>query len=67
MSMLYFQKSNKTWARYLEIMTKTLENEISKHWKIQLDISFVSQCKKVNIIPIFAKVNAVMEVLLMQI
>ena len=37
--------------------SKTLENQISKHRKIQLDISFIKQCKKENIIPTFAKVN----------
>ena len=38
-------------------LSKTLENQISKHRKIQLDISFIKQCKKENIIPTFAKVN----------
>ena len=37
--------------------SKTLENQISKHRKIQLDVSFIKQCKKENIIPTFAKVN----------
>ena len=34
-------------------LSKTLENQISKH----LDISFIKQCKKENIIPTSAKVN----------
>ena len=38
-------------------LPKTLENQISKHRKIQLDINFIKQCKNENIIPKFAKVN----------
>ena len=37
-------------------LSKTLENQISKHRKIQLETSFIEQCKKENI-PTFVKVN----------
>ena len=39
-------------------LSKTIENQIFKHWKIQLDISFMKQCKKEHTIPSFVKVNA---------
>ena len=38
-------------------LSKTIENQFSKHWKIQLDISFMKQCKKEHTIPSFVKVN----------
>ena len=38
-------------------LTKTLEDKITKHRKVKLDIIFIKQCKKENIIPIFAKIN----------
>ena len=38
-------------------LAKILEDKITKHRKVKLDIIFIKQCKKENIIPTFAKVN----------
>ena len=38
-------------------LTKTLEDKITKHRKVKLDIISIKKCKKENIIPAFAKVN----------
>ena len=38
-------------------LTKTLEDKVTKHLKVKLDIIFIEQCKKENTIPTFAKVN----------
>ena len=52
-----FKRLKKHGQDIIYQLSKTRENQISKHRKIQLDISFIKQCKKENIIPTFAKVN----------
>ena len=54
---IYIFKRLKKHGQDIYKLSKTLENQIYKHWYIQLDISLIKQCHKENIIPTFAKVN----------
>ena len=52
-----FFKRLKKHGQDIYKLSNTLENQISEYWKRQLDIIFIKQCKKENIIPTFVKDN----------
>ena len=45
-------------------LSKTLENQIYKHQKVQLDISFIKQCKKENIVPMLQRLTFLQDMVL---
>ena len=52
-----FKIVKRTYGQEIIIITRNLEDLISKHHKIKLDINFIKKCKQEDLIPTFATVH----------
>ena len=48
-----FKIVKRTYGQEIIIITRNLEDLISKHHKIKLDINFIKKCKQEDLIPKF--------------